>query len=164
MIYEIVVLFFHSDVHVHYVGNCTPSAAHQPAWPNHIQHHTNLVANATESRQPSTKSSPDCLKVRIHSIINPHRDQLQLTLRLADATVTKRPLLRPVIASPYAGACQPKIIYVSAKTPFMSAIKRDRGVKDWGQFIQGHGGMLDRIDSICFSAPIFFHILRYWWS
>lgn len=46
----------------------------------------------------------------------------------------------------------------------MSAIKRDRGVKDWGNLIQGHGGMLDRIDSICFSAPIFFHILRYWWG
>lgn len=46
----------------------------------------------------------------------------------------------------------------------MSAIKRDRGVKDWGNLIQGHGGMLDRIDSICFSAPVFFHILRYWWS
>ena len=46
----------------------------------------------------------------------------------------------------------------------MSAIKRDRGVKDWGQLIHGHGGMLDRIDSICFSAPIFFHILRFWWS
>lgn len=46
----------------------------------------------------------------------------------------------------------------------MSAIKRDHGVKDWGQLIHGHGGMLDRIDSICFSAPIFFHILRYWWS
>lgn len=46
----------------------------------------------------------------------------------------------------------------------MSTIKRDRGVKDWGQLIHGHGGMLDRIDSICFSAPIFFHILRYWWS
>lgn len=46
----------------------------------------------------------------------------------------------------------------------MSAIKRDRGVKDWGQLIQGHGGMLDRIDSICFSAPVFFHILHYWWS
>lgn len=45
----------------------------------------------------------------------------------------------------------------------MSAIKRDRGIKDWGNLIQGHGGMLDRMDSICFSAPIFFHILRYWW-
>lgn len=46
----------------------------------------------------------------------------------------------------------------------MSAIKRDRGVKDWGQMIEGHGGMLDRLDSVVFSAPIFFHITRYWWS
>jgi hypothetical protein len=29
----------------------------------------------------------------------------------------------------------------------MSAIKRDRGVKDWGHMIEGHGGMLDRLDS-----------------
>lgn len=46
----------------------------------------------------------------------------------------------------------------------MSAIKRDRGVKDWGHMIEGHGGMLDRIDSVCFAAPIFFHVVRYWWS
>ena len=46
----------------------------------------------------------------------------------------------------------------------MSALKRDRGVKDWGTFIEGHGGMLDRFDSVCFSAPIFFHLVRYWWS
>jgi len=46
----------------------------------------------------------------------------------------------------------------------MSAIKRDRGVKDWGEMIEGHGGMLDRLDSVCFSAPIFFHIVRYWWT
>jgi phosphatidate cytidylyltransferase len=45
----------------------------------------------------------------------------------------------------------------------LSAIKRDRGVKDWGAMIEGHGGMLDRVDSISFSAPIFFHIVRYWW-
>jgi phosphatidate cytidylyltransferase len=45
----------------------------------------------------------------------------------------------------------------------LSAIKRDRGVKDWGHMIEGHGGMLDRVDSISFSAPIFFHIIRYWW-
>jgi phosphatidate cytidylyltransferase len=46
----------------------------------------------------------------------------------------------------------------------MSAIKRDRGVKDWGRMISGHGGMLDRIDSILFSAPIFFHLTRYIWA
>lgn len=46
----------------------------------------------------------------------------------------------------------------------MSAIKRDYGVKDYGTLIHGHGGMLDRIDSLCFAAPIFFHILRYYFS
>jgi phosphatidate cytidylyltransferase len=46
----------------------------------------------------------------------------------------------------------------------MSAIKRDRGVKDWGQLIEGHGGMLDRLDSVIFAAPIFFHVTRYWWT
>ncbi|WP_293860009.1 phosphatidate cytidylyltransferase [uncultured Alsobacter sp.] len=46
----------------------------------------------------------------------------------------------------------------------MSGIKRDRGVKDWGHMIAGHGGVLDRIDSIVFSAPIFFHLTRYWWT
>jgi len=46
----------------------------------------------------------------------------------------------------------------------MSAIKRDRGVKDFGNMIGGHGGMLDRLDSLCFSAPVFFHLTRYYYS
>jgi phosphatidate cytidylyltransferase len=46
----------------------------------------------------------------------------------------------------------------------MSAIKRDRGVKDWGQMIEGHGGMLDRLDSVAFAAPVFFHLTRFWWT
>jgi phosphatidate cytidylyltransferase len=46
----------------------------------------------------------------------------------------------------------------------MSAIKRDRKVKDWGRSIAGHGGIIDRLDSVIFSAPIFFHLTRYWWS
>ncbi|NSX53967.1 phosphatidate cytidylyltransferase [Parasulfitobacter algicola] len=46
----------------------------------------------------------------------------------------------------------------------MSAIKRDRGIKDWGHLIAGHGGFIDRLDSVIFSAPIFFHLVRFWWS
>jgi len=46
----------------------------------------------------------------------------------------------------------------------MSAIKRDRGIKDWGTLIEGHGGMMDRIDSLCFSAPLYFHVLRYFFT
>ena len=45
----------------------------------------------------------------------------------------------------------------------MSAIKRDRGVKDWGTLVQGHGGILDRLDSLVFSAPVFLHLLAWGW-
>jgi len=46
----------------------------------------------------------------------------------------------------------------------MSAIKRSLGAKDWGSMIEGHGGMLDRMDSVCFAAPIFFHLVRYFFT
>ncbi|WP_058912391.1 phosphatidate cytidylyltransferase [Entomohabitans teleogrylli] len=45
----------------------------------------------------------------------------------------------------------------------MSAIKRDRGVKDFGAMLSGHGGMMDRIDSLCFASPVFFHVIRYFY-
>lgn len=45
----------------------------------------------------------------------------------------------------------------------MSAVKRDLGVKDYSATIPGHGGVLDRLDSLTFAAPLFFHLVRYFY-
>jgi phosphatidate cytidylyltransferase len=46
----------------------------------------------------------------------------------------------------------------------LSAAKRSLGAKDWGSMIEGHGGMLDRFDSVSFAAPVFFHLCRYYFT
>ena len=63
-------------------------------------------------------------------------------------------------------ACMSLIVSVMALSGgmVMSAIKRDRGIKDYGTLVQGHAGVLDRIDSLCFAAPVFFHLTRYFFS
>ncbi len=71
-------------------------------------------------------------------------------------------------ATPFGGWAGPMSLLISvmafAGGMTMSAIKRDRGVDDYGTLVEGHGGVLDRIDSICFAAPVFYHVTRFFFA
>jgi phosphatidate cytidylyltransferase len=103
---------------------------------------------------------------RVSPILSPSKTVEGLVGGVLSATVFGA-LLRPI--TPFTVPQAALMAFLIAILGFlgglvMSAIKRDRGIKDWSHLIEGHGGMLDRIDSLCFSAPVFFHLTRYFFS
>ncbi|KAI9716122.1 MAG: hypothetical protein M1812_005550 [Candelaria pacifica] len=74
----------------------------------------------SNNRQPKDVDKAESNHNHIHT--QPHKLQ-----RLPqNARIQKRPMLRPPIASPYAGKQAQKVVYISSKTPFISAVKRTR--------------------------------------
>lgn len=68
--------------------------------------------------------------------------------------------------TPWAAALIAVVIYLIGVggSMVLSAIKQDRGVKNWGHLIPGQGGFVDQMDSVVFAAPIFFHLTRYFYG
>jgi phosphatidate cytidylyltransferase len=95
--------------------------------------------------------------------ISPSRTWEGFVGGVASATLIGTALWWATPFEPWQAAALSLVISVmgSAGGMTMSAIKRDRGVKDYGTLVVGHGGVLDRIDSICFAAPVFYHLTRF---
>lgn len=94
--------------------------------------------------------------------INPNKSWEGFIGGVASATLLGAALYKATPFTPWVAAGLSAIATVMGFSGglVMSAIKRDRGVRDYGTLVEGHGGVLDRIDSICFAAPIFFHVVR----
>jgi phosphatidate cytidylyltransferase len=103
---------------------------------------------------------------RVAPAISPNKTWEGLVGGIACATAVGTAIWWATPFSPAMAACMALVIGVMgfAGGLIMSAIKRDRGVKDYGTMLEGHGGVLDRIDSLCFAAPVFFHLTRYFYA
>ncbi|MDO5356889.1 MAG: phosphatidate cytidylyltransferase [Conchiformibius sp.] len=84
---------------------------------------------------------------------------------MVSATLLAAGLYRLTPFSPAQAAAVGLLVCVmgTAGSLVMAGIKRSYGVDNWGRLLNRHGGMLDRVDGMCFAAPVFFHIVRYYW-
>ena len=70
------------------------------------------------------------------------------------ATATQGPVLE------YAVICAVGALISMVGDLAASAIKRNQGIKDYGKLIPGHGGILDRFDSVIFTAPVIYYLAK----
>lgn len=105
-------------------------------------------------------------KCKIAPTVSPNKTWEGFVGGIASATLLGTGLWWATPFNPWQTACMALTVtlFGFAGGLAMSAIKRDRGVKDFGHLIPGHGGIMDRIDSICFSAPIYFHLIRFFFT
>ena len=91
-------------------------------------HHARTGASGHIGRDPHEQATREAPSSSVKYVLPRHIRRASRGPRAdllgADAKVTKRPLLRPAIPSPYAGAQEAKVVYVSARTPFLGAVKR----------------------------------------
>ena len=94
--------------------------------------------------------------------VSPHKTWAGFVGGIATATALGTALYRATPFSPAQAAaiCAAVTLAGFVGGLVMSAIKRDSGIKDYGTLIAGHGGVLDRIDSLCFAAPLFYYLVR----
>ena len=100
---------------------------------------------------------------RIAPGISPNKTWEGLVGGVVTATALGAVLYRATPFGPWAAAaiCAAMTLAGFGGGLALSAVKRARGIKDFGTLIAGHGGVLDRIDSLCFSAPVFFLVVRH---
>jgi phosphatidate cytidylyltransferase len=98
--------------------------------------------------------------------ISPNKTWEGLVGGILSATALGAALYRATPFAPWqaAGICAATTLAGFAGGLTMSAIKRQRCVKDFGTLVAGHGGVLDRIDSLCFGAPVFFLLVRHFFT
>jgi phosphatidate cytidylyltransferase len=103
---------------------------------------------------------------RLAPAVSPNKTWEGLVGGILSATAVGTSIWWATPFTPVAAALMAFVICVTgfAGGLIMSAIKRGRGIKDYGALIEGHGGMLDRIDSLCFAAPVFLHLTRYFYA
>lgn len=97
--------------------------------------------------------------------LSPSRTWEGLILGAATAALPGAILYKLTPFNPWAAGLLALVVAVlsASGTLVLTAIKRDRGVRDWGHLIDGNGGFLDRLDGVIFAAPIFFHLTRYFY-
>jgi phosphatidate cytidylyltransferase len=103
---------------------------------------------------------------RLAPAISPNKTWEGLVGGVASATAVGAGIWWATPFSPLVAAAMSFVVCVLGVVGglVMSAIKRSRGLKDYGTLVGGHGGVLDRIDSLCFAAPVFFHLTRYFYA